>query len=63
MIGCARCAGATEPGWVCADHPERPWEHGGCEAEGAPCPDCNPGGRVEWVEVYATADPAKDLEQ
>lgn len=38
---CPTCAGT---GWVCEDHPFRPWEgpHAcGCGAAGAPCPVCN----------------------
>jgi hypothetical protein len=39
---CPRCEGC---GWVCEDHPERPW--GGahacqCGGAGMPCPECNP---------------------
>jgi hypothetical protein len=38
---CSRC---EDSGWVCEDHPERPWDgpHAcGCGGAGAPCPDCN----------------------
>jgi len=51
---CPLCRRSKEPGWLCADHPGQPWEHGGCDAEGAPCA-CNPSGLVRWREVYADA--------
>jgi len=38
---CLRC---EDIGWVCEDHPGRPWERPHacpCGAAGAPCPDCN----------------------
>jgi hypothetical protein len=49
---CSICRGSKEPGWVCEDHPDRPWEHDGCEGAGAPC-GCNPMGVVGWREIYA----------
>lgn len=55
-LGCASCAGSAEPGWVCADHPDQPWQHDDCEAEGAPC-NCNPAGRVGFVKVLASDVP------
>ena len=55
-LGRARCAGSSEPGWVCAKHSAKPWEHDGCEAEGAPC-GCNPEGRVDFVKVFASDVP------
>jgi hypothetical protein len=40
---CARC---QDVGWVCEEHPERPWSNkteGGCQCGARmPCPDCNP---------------------
>jgi hypothetical protein len=43
MTTCATCKGV---GWVCENHPDRPWSKkvsGGCECgAGMPCPDCNP---------------------
>jgi hypothetical protein len=36
---CPRCQGA---GWVCENHPDRPWGHDhDCSRAGMPCPDCN----------------------
>jgi hypothetical protein len=35
--GCPVCHGSHEPGWLCADHPGKPWRHEGCGAAGAPC--------------------------
>jgi hypothetical protein len=49
---CPICQHSTEPGWVCEDHPDQPWEHDGCGAAGAPCA-CNPLGGVSWHAVYA----------
>lgn len=43
---CVHCAGSLEPGWVCADHPDKPWGHDGCGAEAARCV-CNPTGAVD----------------
>ena len=40
---CQRC---NSTGWVCENHPDRPWDKdapNGCECgAGDPCPDCNP---------------------
>jgi hypothetical protein len=41
MIQCIFCA---DTGWVCENHPRRPWEGPyGCNCGGAgmPCPTCN----------------------
>jgi hypothetical protein len=54
---CLRCKGSFEPGWVCAEHPHKPWKHDDCGSEGSPCPVCNPRGEVQWERVYATTDP------
>jgi hypothetical protein len=38
---CSRC---EDRGWVCENHPERPWEGGNactCGGVGMPCPRCN----------------------
>src|SRR5688572_16275669 len=51
-IGCPICE-SNEPGWVCEDHPDKPWEHDGCGAPGMRCV-CNPNGDVRWRKVYAT---------
>ncbi|WP_271604939.1 hypothetical protein [Bradyrhizobium sp. CCBAU 11434] len=40
-VTCATCDGT---GWVCENHPDRPWEGPrarGCGGAGAPCPACN----------------------
>jgi hypothetical protein len=49
LSSCAFCEGS---GWLCADHPTRPFKHDDCGAEGAPCV-CNPQGAVLWEHVYA----------
>lgn len=37
---CANCGGER---WVCENHPDRPWNDGGCECgAGMPCSACNP---------------------
>jgi len=45
---CGRC---QDVGWVCEEHPDRPWStkvDGGCQcAAGGPCPDCNPAADAE----------------
>ena len=51
---CDVCKGSAEPGWVCEDHPGRPWQHAGCGGAGAPCA-CNPRGAVLWSMVYSHA--------
>ena len=41
MMKCTLCG---DIGWVCENHPERPWEgeHAcGCGGAGMPCPICN----------------------
>jgi hypothetical protein len=38
------CAICEDIGWVCENHPERPWDgpHAcSCGGAGAPCPNCN----------------------
>ena len=39
-----RCAQCQDCGWVCEEHPGRPWAAPracGCGAAGLPCPICN----------------------
>lgn len=55
-LGCARCTGSAEPGWVCEEHPDKPWQHDGCGAAGARCA-CNPEGRVHLVRVIGSDVP------
>ena len=41
VVICARC---RNTGWVCEAHDNRPWDGPyacGCDAPGAPCPNCN----------------------
>lgn len=47
---CPLCQGSTARGWLCADHPDKPWEHDGCGAEGVRCV-CNPEGELIDAEV------------
>lgn len=38
------CKVCKDVGWVCENHPERPWEGPEackCDGAGAPCPACN----------------------
>ncbi len=58
---CIRCA---DRGWVCENHPDKPWkisqdrmESCDCGA-GMPCPDCNPMSG----QPHIAADAAKDDE-
>jgi hypothetical protein len=46
-LGCAMCAGSKEPGWLCEEHPDKPWEHHGCGGAGMKCA-CNPMAEVGW---------------
>jgi len=46
---CGTCAGM---GWVCEEHPDRPWEHDGCGGAGAGRL-CNPHLYVDFVAVLA----------
>jgi hypothetical protein len=46
-----KCALCEDGGWVCENHPERPW--GGshacqCGGAGMPCPECNPNQTSKW---------------
>ena len=41
-----KCSLCEDCGWVCENHPEKPWEgeHAcTCGGAGAPCPECNRG--------------------
>lgn len=55
MTHCPMCLGAREPGWLCEEHPNRPWAHDGCDGVGVPCP-CNPEGEVQLPEVFVDCD-------
>jgi hypothetical protein len=40
----AICAHCEDCGWVCENHPDKPWEGPracSCGGAGAPCPACN----------------------
>ena len=54
-----RCPVCLGSGWVCEDHPDKPWEHEGCGGAGAPC-FCNPKGAVKFVEVFAEVERPSD---
>ncbi|QOZ69132.1 hypothetical protein WN72_24535 [Bradyrhizobium arachidis] len=39
-----KCTTCADTGWVCENHPDRPWEGPqacSCGGAGAPCPACN----------------------
>lgn len=37
------CKTCSDEGWVCENHPDKPWRTDGCECgAGMPCADCNP---------------------
>jgi len=51
------CIGCEDCGWVCEDHPGRPWDGAqacGCGAAGAPCPWCNEGDPPRMPEGFKT---------
>jgi hypothetical protein len=62
----SECAWCDDAGWVCEDHPDRPW--GGtssridachCGGAGVPCKHCNDGDPPQKsgiVQVIADAD-------
>jgi hypothetical protein len=52
-LDCPLCHGPGEPGWICEEHLDKPMEHDGCSAPGAPCPKCNPTGDVMWADRSA----------
>ncbi|MBR0746574.1 hypothetical protein JQ582_21825 [Bradyrhizobium japonicum] len=49
--GCATtCTNYDDLGWVCENHPDRPWDGRracSCGGAGAPCPACNVSGEGE----------------
>jgi hypothetical protein len=54
---CARC---DDCGWVCEEHPYRPWQGVracDCGAAGAPCPDCNTLKNGTPKGSFALSDP------
>jgi hypothetical protein len=45
MAQSMKCSLCEDCGWVCEEHPGRPWDGDHacpCGAAGAPCPWCNP---------------------
>lgn len=57
-----RCLQCEDGLWVCADHPAVAWDEGkgcSCGAEGAPCPACNPEGRMPPGVVAFAEVPVK----
>jgi hypothetical protein len=37
-----KCNICEDSGWICDNHPHRPWEgNHACSCGGAPCPHCN----------------------
>jgi hypothetical protein len=42
---CPLCRGSAEPGWLCEDHPDKPWQHDRCGGAGIACV-CNPQAQV-----------------
>jgi hypothetical protein len=45
-------------GWVCEDHPDKPWEHDGCGRAGDWCqnPDCDKDPDSIFVEMCCSAE-------
>ena len=44
------CVNCDDLGWVCENHPDRPWDGARactCGGAGAPCPACNAAGEGE----------------
>lgn len=40
-----KCPNCADAGWVCENHPDKPWTKEGCECgAGMPCPACNQSG-------------------
>lgn len=54
---CQACAGS---GWVCENHPDRPWENANgttcCGGAGGNC-SCNSDGAFEFQAVLASTEP------
>ena len=57
---CSHCTQSREPGWLCAEHPGRPWGHDDCRAEATRCV-CNPTGAM-FGTVIADDEPFTDAE-
>ena len=53
-LDCPFCRNSAQPGSVCAEHPDQPQGHDGCDAPGAACV-CNPTRVLRWAQVYAEA--------
>jgi hypothetical protein len=56
---CARC---EDNGWVCENHPDRPWQGvNACECGGAgmPCPHCNEDDPPQLPNGFVDDDDAK----
>jgi hypothetical protein len=59
---CRRCDGG---GWVCENHPDRPWDGTSSRADacgcgaGDPCPDCQPAGQPRFPK----SSPDEHLDQ
>jgi hypothetical protein len=58
------CLQCMDERWVCADHPHIAWGEGKgcCEAEGAPCPNCNPDAEMPpgFVSYLDSQDKSND---
>lgn len=55
-----RCLQCQDGRWVCAWHPAVAWDEGkgcSCGAEGAPCPACNPEGRMPPGTMVLAGEP------
>jgi hypothetical protein len=53
---CPKCQGT---GYICEDHPDKPFQHDNCSGIGWPC-ECNPEQEMRWQKVFATNDPERD---
>lgn len=40
ISGCTDC----DEGWICEEHPDKPFAHDSCRAPGMPCKTCHPSG-------------------
>ena len=56
MTGCGQC----NDGWICEDHPDKPFQHDACGGIGWAC-KCNPDQEMRWKQVFATTDPERDI--
>ncbi len=41
-----KCKLCKDEGWICEEHPDKPFGHDDCCGWGDPCPDCNDGGET-----------------